>query len=141
MPAENPLPPAKRQKLPPPEQVTIREHDWAYANLQILYDPPYDPAKNDAAWPPDILTWRTTLTTALTQFLGLSGAAIGIDILHLDRDEAWLRIPRAEKQRFQAAVSGYLGSTDGRSIGFRVLGISDFLMGLVSKKAETSIWD
>jgi ribonuclease P/MRP protein subunit POP8 len=77
----------------------------------------------------------------LTQFLGITGAAIGIDILHLDRDEAWLRIPRTDAKRFQAAVSGYVGSADRRSVGFKVIGMSDFLMGLVSKKAEASIWD
>jgi len=42
--------------------------------------------------------------------------------------------------RFQAAVSGYVGASDGRSVGFKTVGVSEFLMGLVSTKAEASIW-
>ncbi|KAF8243471.1 hypothetical protein K440DRAFT_664094 [Wilcoxina mikolae CBS 423.85] len=133
-------PPQKRQKLPPPEHVTIRDHDWAYAALQMIFEPPYNAAATDVSWPPDILTWRTTLTSVLTQFLGITGSAIQIDILHQDGDEAWMRLPRTEMIRFQAAVSGYVGASDGRSVGFKTVGVSEFLMGLVSRKAEAGIW-
>ncbi|KAI5820686.1 hypothetical protein BZA77DRAFT_82837 [Pyronema omphalodes] len=128
------------KKLPPPEHVTIREHDWAYAALQMIFDPPYKPEIDNVSWPPDILTWRSMLTSALTQFLGVTGSAISIDILHLDGDEAWLRIPRVDLMHFKAGVSGYVGFTDGRNVGFRTIGTSEFLMGLASKKAEDSIW-
>ena len=77
----------------------------------------------------------------MTQFLGVTGAAIQIDSLHLDGDEAWLRLPRIEAKRFRAAVSGYVGgASDRRRVGFRTVGFSDFLMGLVGRKAEAAIW-
>ncbi|KAI5848855.1 hypothetical protein BZA05DRAFT_446383 [Tricharina praecox] len=130
--------PAKRRKPPPPEEVTIREHDWTYLNLQILSDPSNTTTSSSST---DILTWRTTLTSALTQFLGITGSAIQIDILHLSGDEAWLRVPRENAKKFQAAVGGYVGSRDGRSVGFRTRGTGEFLMGVVSKQAQEGLWD
>ena len=100
------------------------------------FDPP-----QAAGFTPDLLTWRTLLTSALTQFLGLVGAAVQVDLLQLDRDEVWLRVPRTDVKRFATAVSSYVGTLDGRRIAVRVLGTSDFLMGLVSKTTETRIWD
>ena len=88
----------------------------------------------------DILTWRTLLTSALTQFLGITGSAIQIDILHLAGDEAWLRVPRCSAKRFQAAVGGFIGASDGRSVGFRTKASGEFLMGVVSKRAEEELW-
>lgn len=106
-----------------------------------IFDPPYEAGAPDVSWPPDILTWRTALSNALTQFLGVTGSAIQIDILHLDGDEAWLRLPRTQAKRFRAAVSGYLGdAADRRRVGFRTVGFSDFLMGLVGRKAEAALW-
>ncbi|KAI5788363.1 hypothetical protein EDC01DRAFT_162417 [Geopyxis carbonaria] len=126
----------------PIERVTIRNHDWSYAHLQMIYDPPYTPAESSGAeWPPDILTWRTSLTSALKQFLGVTGTAIHIDILHLDKDEAWLRIPRVHMEKFGTAVSGYVGTSEGRTVGFRTVSIGEFLHGILGRQAEKSVWD
>ena len=100
-----------------------------------LLHPPADTPQSPS-WPPDILTWRTTLIAALTQYLGVFGAAIHMDILHLENDEAWLRIPGKEMQRFGTALSGYIGPLDGRSVGFRTINMGEFLIGLVGRKEE-----
>jgi len=142
--------PAKRQKRLPLEEVTIRDNDWTYFNLQMSFPfplpPPHLLTLRSLSDPPntsftDILTWRTTLSRALTQFLGITGSAIQIDILHLSGNEAWLRVPRESAKRFQAAVGGYVGSKDGGSVGFRTRAAGDFLMGVVSKLAEKGLWD
>ena len=64
-----------------------------------------------------------------------------MDILHLENDEAWLRIPHKEMQRFGTAVSGYVGTLEGRSVGFRTISMGEFLMGLVGRKEEALFWE
>lgn len=68
------------------------------------------------------------------------GSAIHIDILHIKHDEAWLRLPRNDVTMFGAAVSGYVGSTETRAVGFKILGMGDFLMGVVGKGEEDDLW-
>ncbi|TVY84798.1 hypothetical protein LSUE1_G001031, partial [Lachnellula suecica] len=59
----------------------------------------------------DELTVRTYLTSALTQFLGLSGAAIVVDVLkvEVERGVCWVRVPRGDLSVFLAAVGGWIG--------------------------------
>ena len=73
--------------------------------------------------------------------MGITGSAISIDILHLENDEAWLRIPGSEMERFGTAISGYVGSLEGRSVGFRTVNMGQFLMGLVGRKEEAAVWE
>lgn len=152
-------------------RITIKAPEWSYAHLQLyvrpfhpippsstpsilfpsarypacitrtsIYDPSYDAMS--PAFPPDILTWRTTLSHALAQFLGVVGTAIHLDLLHAEHDRLWLRLPRSDAARFAAAVSGYVGQSEtGRTVGFKVLGSANFLMGLVSKEAEHGVWE
>lgn len=68
------------------------------------------------------------------------GSAIQIDILHQEHDEAWLRLPGNDLKMFTVAVSGYVGASDGRSVGFKTMGMGDFLMGLVGKEGEDELW-
>ncbi|KAH0604440.1 uncharacterized protein H6S33_006817 [Morchella sextelata] len=132
------LTPPKTPKAGPPVQITIKNPEWGYARLKMIYDPPY--TAESPSYPPDILTWRTTLTMCLTQFLGLMGSAIHIDILHLENDEAWLRLPQNDTTMFAAAVSGYVGTIEGKSVGFKTLGMGDFPMGVVGKGEEDALW-
>lgn len=83
--------------------------------------------------PLDSITARTYLTSALTQFLGLMGSSIGIDILkisdggsdHVSSDQAlaagnknqnktdhpllWIRVPRDDAPAVVAALSSWVG--------------------------------
>lgn len=131
--------PAKALKAEPPVQITVKNPEWSYAHLKMTYDPPY--TAESPSYPPDILTWRTTLTICLTQFLGIMGSSLHIDILHIESDEAWLRLPKNDMTMFAAAVSGYVGESDeGKSVGFKTLGTGDFLMGVVGKGEEETLW-
>jgi hypothetical protein len=68
------------------------------------------------------------------------GAAIQIDILHLQHDKIWLRMPRKELTRFGAAVSGYVGNSDGRTMGFKTIAMGEYLVGLVGRSTEHEVW-
>jgi ribonuclease P/MRP protein subunit POP8 len=88
----------------------------------------------------DALTIRAHLTSALTQFLGLSGSAISVDILKIEGRECWVRVPRGDLAVFVAAVGGWVGSGEGGSVGWRVRGKGNWLGGLVSRRREEGVW-
>ena len=96
----------------------------------------------------DEITVRSYLTSALTQFLGLSGAAISVDILKVeaaegkkvdDGGEVWVRVPREDLAPFLAAVGGWVG--EGGKVGWRVKGSGNWLSELVGGKDGERIWN
>ncbi|PWW73486.1 hypothetical protein C7212DRAFT_333239 [Tuber magnatum] len=118
------------------QRITIKNPEYSYSHLKMIFDPPLD-----TAGVVDAITWRTTLTNSLMQYLGVVGSAIRIDILHIEGGEAVLRLPTTDMVKFGAAVSGFVGTSEGRSIGFKTLGNSAFLMGLIGRAREEDIWD
>ncbi|KAL7274509.1 hypothetical protein RUND412_002591 [Rhizina undulata] len=119
------------------QQTVLKNPDWSYAHLKMIYD---QHSRTAPSYHPDIITWRTTLTAALTQFLGITGSAIQVDILHLERDEAWLRVPLRDLINFTTATSGFVGASEDGCVGFQTLGAGKFLMGLVGRATEEDIW-
>lgn len=65
-------------------------------------------------------TFQTSqlLTSALTAYLGLTGAAIPIDILKIEGRDVWIRVPKGDARGVRAA----LGSWVGGKVVWRVLG-------------------
>lgn len=41
---------------------------------------------------------------------------------------------------FGAAISGYVGLMEDRTVGFKTIGMGDFLMGIVAKGEEDDLW-
>jgi len=80
--------------------------------------------------PLDEITLRTYLTASLTQYLGLTGAAIPIDILKVDgpRNEGWLRLLREDESAVIAALAQWVGRG---GVVVRVRGRGSWLGGLV----------
>lgn len=68
------------------------------------------------------------------------GSAIHIDILHIEHDEAWLRLPRSDVIMFGVAITGYVGSVEDRTVGFKAVAMGDFLMGIVGRGEEDGVW-
>jgi ribonuclease P/MRP protein subunit POP8 len=95
----------------------------------------------------DALTARTHLTAALSQFLGLAGTAISVDILKIEstplkRRDAdhdgrggvylWIRVPREDASAVVAAVSSWIGGeSSGAEVAWRVCSKGNYLGGLV----------
>ncbi|EEP79521.1 predicted protein [Uncinocarpus reesii 1704] len=93
---------------------TSRKPEWAYLHLELVTQSP-----DAGSEPLDLLTAKTYLTTALSQFLGLSGTAIPIDILKLQLEELptatasarrktrnmlWIRVPHDDAAAVIAAA-------------------------------------
>lgn len=77
----------------------------------------------------DVLTARSYFTSALQQFLGITGTAIPIDFLKVEGSDAWIRVPRDDGAVVVSAVSGWIG-TDG--FAWRIRGKSEWLGSLIA---------
>ncbi|TGZ82943.1 hypothetical protein EX30DRAFT_394202 [Ascodesmis nigricans] len=119
------------------KRVTIRNPEWGYAVLQMIFEPLYIESLPSNF---DILTWHTALSTALKQYLGVFGSAMHIDILHLHGEEATMQFPRAELTGFGAAVNGFVGNVEGKTFGFKTVAVGDLFMGLLGRREEVCVW-
>ncbi|KAL4949089.1 hypothetical protein BDW69DRAFT_198371 [Aspergillus filifer] len=121
---------------------TARNPPWTYLKLQLIHQP--NTSQTTKATPLDPLTARTYLTSALSQFLGLSGTAIPIDILSISQPEfesqasdkyIWVRVPRQDGASVVAALSSWIGGMDqadsSGSVALRVCAKGNFLDALV----------
>jgi ribonuclease P/MRP protein subunit POP8 len=83
-------------------QMTLRKPTWTYFHLKLFSSAPTPETL-------DILTAKRYLNAALQRFLGLHGAAIAVDILKLEGEEVWIRVPREDAMAVHEAVSGWVG--------------------------------
>lgn len=111
--------------------LTIKTPPFAYAHLELQSSAA--PSTNIDI---DALTIRANLTSALTQFLGLSGSAISVDVLKIEGRECWVRVPRADLAVFVAAVGGWVVG----GVGWRVRGKGNWLGGLLARRGEERVW-
>ncbi|GAM36003.1 hypothetical protein TCE0_018f04757 [Talaromyces pinophilus] len=117
------------------QHLTSRNPQWTYFKLQLIPHSSH-PIKNFTI---DPLTARSYLTSALSQFLGLMGSSIGIDILKIenpspplrleqqqqqqqnesngrgDFPNVWIRVPRDDGAAVLAALSSWVGSLSSSS--------------------------
>ncbi|KAG5518914.1 hypothetical protein PMAC_002445 [Pneumocystis sp. 'macacae'] len=96
---------------------------------------------------PDAREWQQRITHALQQVLGLSGTAILTEILHITSSgHAYVRVPGRDGPRFWAALVATteieapaldsVSVLDSVQKGLRVLGVSDYLMGLLHRSRD-----
>lgn len=113
---------------------TIKDPAFSYACLELISDPP-------TRVPLDNLTVRSYLTSAFSQFLGLTGSAISVDILKVESKECWIRVPRDDLSAVIASVGGWVGqSENGIEVGWRVRGSGDWLGSLVGAGSAEKFW-
>ncbi|EED18209.1 conserved hypothetical protein [Talaromyces stipitatus ATCC 10500] len=107
-------------------RITSRNPQWTYFKLQLIPHSNH-PIKNFTI---DPLTARAHLSSALSQFLGLMGTSIGIDILKIENPSSsstvqqqqsakrpiiefpnvWIRVPKDDGAAVLAALSSWVGS-------------------------------
>jgi ribonuclease P/MRP protein subunit POP8 len=113
---------------------TIKSPAFSYACLELISDPP-------SRVPLDDLTVRSYLTTAFTQFLGLTGSAISVDILKVEPKECWIRVPREDLSAVLAAVGGWIGrGENGVEVAWRIRGGGNWLGSLVGERSAEKVW-
>lgn len=153
-----------------PKHFTSRTPRWTYLHLQLyvaalnnLYAEEIARKErgritkhriSDHPQPPlDTLTTKTTLSSALTQYLGVTGAAISVDIMHVipDKREAWIRVPRDDASAVVAGLSSWVGSpasatgaasssAEERGVAWRVLGWGSF-PGAICHGSGSDVFD
>lgn len=106
--------------------LTISRPQFAYIHLALN-----SPTPLSSTTPLDNKTVWSHLRSALTQFLGLTGSAIPIDILKIHGRDVWLRVPRQDRSPVLAAVGGWIGEEEGGKVGWTVRGAGNWLSGLV----------
>ncbi|KAJ5378741.1 hypothetical protein N7509_011860 [Penicillium cosmopolitanum] len=128
---------------------TSRNPPWTYLMLQLIPQP-----DSSSPQPLDALSARTYLSSALSQFLGVAGTAIPVDILKVENkattsktdqttshstignkyDCAWVRVPREDSAAVVAALSSWIGggSGNGANVAWRVCAKGNYLGALVS---------
>ncbi|KAJ5461309.1 uncharacterized protein N7458_002861 [Penicillium daleae] len=134
---------APKRKAPDSTPTTInftsRNPPWTYLKLQLIPQPDTPPLQ-----PLDALSARTYLSSALSQFLGVTGTAIPIDILKVEPKgtksngltkygAVWVRVPRDDGAAVVAAISSWIGgSGSGSGAAWRVCAKGNYLGALVS---------
>ncbi|RAO73665.1 uncharacterized protein BHQ10_009677 [Talaromyces amestolkiae] len=110
------------------QRLTSRNPQWAYFKLQLIPHS-HHTIKNFSI---DALTARSYLISALSQFLGLMGTTIGVDILKIENPSSplpeqkgmkigadvpnvWIRVPRDDGAAVLAALSSWAGSLSSSS--------------------------
>jgi hypothetical protein len=105
---------------------TLRFAQWTYFHLR-LFSLSANPVEHD------ILTAKQRISAALVRFLGVLGSSIQVDILHLDNNDLWVRVPRECGNAFHEAMSSW---SEADTIKYVVKGRDDWLVKLLPNKAE-----
>ncbi|SPN97226.1 uncharacterized protein DNG_00740 [Cephalotrichum gorgonifer] len=107
----------------------------SYAHLELLSPsaPPFPTL--------DTLQAHSYCVAALTRFLGDTGAGVPIDVLSVQGNRCWVRVPSDDLSAFAAAVTAWGGTKDGGvDVVLRLLGCSDWLGCLVGGDGQEDLW-
>lgn len=114
---------------------TIKNPSFSYAYFEYISDSTY--LKPDL----DILTVRSHLTSGLNQFLGLTGAAISVDILKVDQNVCWIRVPREDLRAVIAAMGQWIGTGESNSkVAWKLKASGNWLGSLVASQGIQDTW-
>jgi ribonuclease P/MRP protein subunit POP8 len=105
--------------------LTLRSTPYTYLHLSLT-----NITEPIARAPLDSITARTYLTSALSQFLGLTGTAIPIDIIKVTERHFWVRLPKEDARAVVAALGQWTNTMVGVSL--RVEGRGEWLGGIVA---------
>lgn len=125
---------------------TIRAPQFAYAQMELVTSNDYaDGSQSQSQFQKpalDSLQVKTYCTNALRQFLGLTGAAIPVDVLKAQGTDCWVRVPRDDLGSFAAAMTSWRGTReDGVHYLLRLKQCSDWLGAMVGSSGQDEIWN
>lgn len=115
---------------------TIKQPPFSYAHLELVSYESSTPLTLDN------LQLKSYCTTALRQFLGITGAAISFDILKVQGSHGWVRLPRGDLGAFAAALTAWRGaSDDGVQVSLQVRQCADWLGAMVGTDGQDRLWN
>lgn len=115
---------------------TIKTPSFSYIHLELLTDPP------GAGVELDNLQVKSYCTAALSQFLGITGTAISLDILKVQGSACWIRVPRDDLGPFAAALTAWKGTSDGGVKRLlRIKQCSDWLGMMAGSDGQDQLWN
>lgn len=114
----------EKNLLPIYRTITTRNPPHTYLHLSLVTSSSFANLTSNSQ-SIDVLTARTHLASALSQFLGLTGTAIPIDFLKVERRDVWIRVPREDGTAVVGALSQWAGS-DG-AVTWRIRGKGEWL--------------
>jgi len=91
---------------------TIRNPPWSYLHLNLVTPATLRAVQEqfvDTTSSLDAITVQMHLQSALRQFLGLHGTAIPFDVLKIEKQDTWVRLPREDASAVVAALGGWIG--------------------------------
>ncbi|KAK1995798.1 hypothetical protein LX36DRAFT_149216 [Colletotrichum falcatum] len=117
---------------------TVKTPPFSYVRLELVTD---SLQPHEAAEGLDNLQVRSYCNAALRQFLGATGSAISIDILKVDCNQCWLRVPRPDLSPFAAAITAWAGVSEqgGRRV-LQVKQCSDYLGAMAGADGQDKLW-
>ena len=104
---------------------TLRGAPYTYLHLSLT-----NIAEATPRVPLDAITARSYLTSALSQYLGLTGTAIPIDILKVTGQHFWIRVPREDASAVVVAIGQWANALVGVSLKVEARG--EWLGGVVA---------
>ncbi|KAF5021849.1 hypothetical protein F66182_6106 [Fusarium sp. NRRL 66182] len=117
---------------------TIKEPPFSYAHLELVTDT----LSSSSSVILDNLSLKIYCTAALRQFLGITGTAISIDILKVENNHAWVRVPRPDLGSFAAAITAWRGTSDnGEQVSLQLRQCSDWLGAMVGTDGQDRLWN
>ncbi|KAF4966715.1 hypothetical protein FSARC_5630 [Fusarium sarcochroum] len=117
---------------------TIKEPPFSYAHLELVTNT----LSSSSSVTLDNLSLKSYCTTALRQFLGITGTAISIDILKVENNHAWVRVPRPDLGSFAAAITAWRGTSDnGEQVSLQLRQCSDWLGAMVGTDGQDRLWN
>ncbi len=120
--------------------VRIRHPPYTYLHLTLLSaskftDPPGPAASKEL---PDIddLTACSYLSAALQQYLGLTGAAIPMDVLKTNGRDCWIRVPREDGMAVAGALGQWATHKGGGGVAWRIKNQGNWLGNVAAGNGE-----
>ncbi|TID19905.1 Mitochondrial escape protein 2 [Venturia nashicola] len=123
---------------------TLRSPRWTYFHLQLFTSSAS--SSNPTADEPtlDAITVRRYLSAALSRFLGQMGSAIPVDILKIDQQHVWIRVPSDDATAVHGAMSSWVsnqgGMGDGTGVRWILNGRDDWLVRLGGVKGGQDLF-
>ena len=113
LPTPRPSSPTLKPDSNPSFTKTVRHLPYTYFHLTLLGGTTIPPGANQDI---DAITARTFLTTALNQFLGITGTAIPIDILQTKGRDVFIRVPGEDGPAVLQALTAWTGESAAWSV-------------------------